>query len=219
MQKTLKSIFFADGGTAVAYTFGPSQRKALTQIARDFGAARVGQNDPTEVRFTYGGLNTADRSTLLWYYRQVGSSYYRKYTANGQSYIFKCDTKAKAEKLRDAFNAIRGLGNKVASVTETTTGDSQYASVGYREIESKSGSMRAVYHIPYSKTKNEEARESAENDEVAANARNNAATLDAQTEELKAATKKSKLVRYAAVAVVAVAVIWAVIYFVKHKKK
>ena len=212
MQKTLKSIFFADGGTAVAYTFGPSQRKALTQIARDFGAARVGQNDPTEVRFTYGGLNTADRSTLLWYYRQVGSSYYRKYTANSQSYIFKCDTKAKAEKLRDAFNAIRGLGNKVASVTETTTGDSQYASVGYREIESKSGSMRAVYHIPYSKERNEDALKAAQNENEAAQQRNEA-------EQLKASTTRSKILRYAAVAVVAVAVIWAVIYFVKHKKK
>lgn len=229
---------------ATGTTFNAKSHKSdLAFYGQNVTSVRQGVNDKETVRIRVGVASGSMHERLLVYANLIGAmptgstlgthNYMTKivtgepktyaYTKGNSSKdnVFYYKTEKQAKEMLAKWQDWLTLCRKVATASEVTVTDAQYAATGGKLLTSDAGLY--TYLIPYDAKAATEARqhvqEQANVQQAQAEAQQAQAEADIATEEAKQKTTAGKTLRIVGIAAVAALVIGVVVFVVARTKK
>ncbi|MBQ9473272.1 MAG: hypothetical protein IJU81_02540 [Bacteroidales bacterium] len=212
--------------TAAAHTFsGLQQLRDLRAIPQYFIGSEVVDKRKVRLSFTpeFKQLSGAERGRYRWYFERCGASGASEDMKGGRCfYQYKANSEADAKQIAKFHNdllALARLGE--LSTDDTVTTNPAYAASG-QVIKPSEGSLVSFLR-PYDKVKAQQARDEqtlqSNHETQLQEQATNRAQLAEQEEKSKASTTASKASRYAALAILAAALIGLALFAILKKKK
>lgn len=211
----------AYGFTAAARTFsGLEALKDIRRLPQYFSGSVVdGRKVMLNFSAEFKALAGAERRRLRWYFDQCGFRDASESMKGSRGYYqYKANNEADAQQIAKFHNDLLALARRAElSTDETVTTDAQYAASGQKITEGLVTFLRPYSAGAAQTVRAQQAAQSAHETQMQTEATERAQMAEIE-EKSKASTATSKVLRYAAIGITAVALVVAVLVVVMKKK-
>lgn len=208
--------------TASSHTFsGLEQLTDIRQLPQYFSGSEVVDTRKVRLYFSpdFKQLSGAQRGRYRWYFEKCGFSGASEGMKGGRGfYQYKADSESDARQIAQFHNDLLDLARRPElSANDTVTTDPQYAATGQKITQGLVAFLRPYSAAQAQAVRDELSKQSAHDTQMQEEATNRAALAE-QEERSKATTATSKISRYAALAILAAALVGAVLFAALRKK-